>query len=195
MKILANHRQLIAKYTIIAAIAIVVSNIIIIPLKITLARYQAPEPQAILTLGGGREREIFTAKFALQHPDLPIWVSSGTKEMLAREIFQDIGVNNQRIYIDRRATDTVTNFTTLVNDFKQQKIRHIYLITSDFHLPRSKAIAAIVFGSKGIAHTPVAIATDRELESRLKIVRDVSRSIFWLFTGRTGSTLNGRKNI
>ena len=195
MKILPNQRRLIAKYTIIAAIAIVLSNIGIIPLKIAIAHYQAPEPQAILTLGGGREREVFTAKFALQHPDLPIWVSSGTKEMLAREIFQEIGVSNKPIYIDRRATDTVTNFTTLVNDFKQQKIRHIYLITSDFHLPRSKAIATIVFGSKGIAHTPVAIMTDREPEPRLKIVRDVSRSIFWLFTRRTGSTLNGRKSF
>ena len=179
----------------IVLISIVISIGSIIPFKIAITRYKYTQPQAILTLGGGHEREVFTAKFALDRPDLPIWVSSGSKEMRAREIFQTVGISNQRVYIDRRATDTVTNFTTLVNDFRQQKIRHIYLITSDFHLPRSKAIAFIVLGSKGIIYTPVSLPTTRPLEPKYKIVRDVVRSIFWLFTNHTGSSLNQRKSI
>lgn len=194
MKIFATKRIFIIKFIAIALCGFVFSIITIIPLRIAIARYQVPSPQAILTLGGGHEREVFTAQFALNHPDLPIWVSSGSKEMRAREIFQEIGINNHRVYIDRRATDTVTNFTTLTKDFQQQKIRHIYLITSDFHLPRSKAIASIVLGSRGITYTPISITTDRLTEPRYKTIRDVIRSFFWLLTSHTGSSLSQRSS-
>lgn len=152
-----------------------------------------PQPQAILTLGGGHQREVFTAEFARWQPQIPIWVSTGSKKNRAREIFQRAGVDNRHIYLDRRATDTVTNFTTLVKDFKQQNIKHIYLITSDFHLPRAKAIAFMVLGSQGIAYTPISLATDRKPEPKIKIMRDVTRSFFWILTRRTGSSLNRRQ--
>lgn len=176
----------------IASFLISISSII--PLRIAIASFQTPQPQAILTLGGGHLREIFTAKFALLHSHLPIWISSGSKEMRVKEIFQDIGVDNNQVYIDRRATDTVTNFTTLVNDFKKQNIQHVYLITDDFHLPRAKAIAWIVLGSRGITYTPIAIATERLPEPKFKIFRDVFRSIVWVLTKHTGSSLNQRKS-
>ncbi|MDJ0593734.1 MAG: YdcF family protein [Pleurocapsa sp. MO_226.B13] len=188
MKLLTNQR----KFIIIAVISIFVSILGIIPLRIAIARYQASTPQAILTLGGGHDREIFTAEFARLYPNLPIWVSSGSKEVLAREIFNELGVDNRRVYIDRRATDTVTNFTTLVKDFKQQNIQHIYLITSDFHLPRAKAIAYVVLGSQGITYTAVPLDSNLDSEPRYKTVRDVFRSIVWVMTKRTGSSLNKR---
>ncbi|MDJ0569990.1 MAG: YdcF family protein [Pleurocapsa sp. MO_192.B19] len=190
MKLVFTKRRFI----IITIISILISIVSIIPIRIAIARYQAPTPQAILTLGGGHQREVFTAEFARSHPNMPIWVSSGSKEVRAREIFQSAGVDNRRIYLDRRATDTVTNFTTLVNDFKQQNIKHIYLITSDFHLPRAKAIAFVVLGSQGITYTPIALTTNKPPESQLKIVRDVGRSFLWVITKRTGSSLNPRKN-
>ena len=181
------------KFTVLIILSCLISIGSIIPIRIAIARYLAPKPQAILTLGGGLGREMFTAEFATLHRYLPVWVSSGTKEVMAREIFQNIGVDNRRVYIDRRATDTVTNFTTLVNDFKKQKIRHVYLITDDFHLPRAKAIALIVFGSKGIIYTPISVKTDKLPEAKIKIVRDVMRSFFWIITRHTGSTLNNRR--
>ena len=180
------------KFIRLIIVSLLISLIGIIPVRIALARYQTPQPQAILTLGGGPAREVFTAEFATVHTHLPVWVSTGSQETIAREIFQNIGVDNRRVYIDRRATDTVTNFTTLVKDFKKQKIQHIYLITDDFHLPRAKAIALIVLGSRGIAYTPVCVATKMPPEPKIKIVRDVIRSFFWIFTKHTGSTLNNR---
>ena len=107
------------KLILITTITILISIVSIIPLKLAIARYQSPSPQVILTLGGGHRREAFTAEFARSHPNLPIWVSSGTNEVRAREIFESAGVDNHRINLDYRATDTVTNFTTLVTDFKQ----------------------------------------------------------------------------
>ncbi|WP_019508510.1 YdcF family protein [Pleurocapsa sp. PCC 7319] len=186
MKILLKNQKLI----LITTISVLISIISIIPLKLAIARYQSPSPQAILTLGGGHQREVFTAEFARSHPNLPIWVSSGTNEVRAREIFESAGVDNHRFHLDYRATDTVTNFTTVVADFKQQNINHIYLITSDFHLPRAKAIAFVILGSQGITYTPVSLATNRPSEPKFKIVRDFGRAFLWVFIKRTGSSLN-----
>lgn len=180
-----NHKLIF-----ITIISILISIVSIIPVQLAIASYQSPSPQAILTLGGGHQREVFTAEFARSHSNLPIWISSGTNKVRAREIFESAGVDNYRVHLDYRATDTVTNFTTLVADFKQQNINHIYLITSDFHLPRAKAIAFVVLGSQGITYTPVSLATNRPPEPKFKILRDFGRAFLWILTKHTGSSLN-----
>lgn len=162
----------------------------LIPVRLAIASYQAPDPQAILTLGGGLVREEFTAQFAKHYPSLEIWVSSGTVSKIARPIFQSAGIPDQRVHLDYRAIDTVTNFTSLVADFKSRNIQHLFLITSDFHMKRAKAIATIVLGSHGIAFTPVSVPSDKPVETKLHILRDVGRSVFWLVTGRTGASFN-----
>ena len=159
----------------------------VIPIKLAIAHSRTPIPQAILTLGGGVEREKFTAQFAQDRP-LTIWISSGSPPFQARQIFQDANISTSRVNLDYRATDTVSNFTSLVKDFQRQ-YQHIYLITSDFHMPRAKAIANIVLGSRGIAFTAVPIPSDRAKESSLKIVRDSGRCLFWILTGQTGASL------
>jgi uncharacterized SAM-binding protein YcdF (DUF218 family) len=166
-----------------------------IPVKIAIARFQQPIPQAILTLGGDTQREVFTAQFAKTHQYLPIWISTGSVPNVGRKIFQDAGILETQFHLDRRATDTVTNFTTLVEDFKKQHIKHLFLITSDFHLPRAKAIAFLVLGSQGIAFTPVSIPTDQQPESKLKIARDITRAFIWIFTKHTGSSLDNHRII
>jgi uncharacterized SAM-binding protein YcdF (DUF218 family) len=160
-----------------------------IPVQLAIAYYQSPLPQAILTLGGPPDREEFTAQFAKRYPSLEIWVSSGIPPQQAQEIFRGAGIPDTRVHLDRRALDTVTNFTTLVDDFKKLQIQHLYLITSDFHMRRAKAIAIIVFGSQGIAFTPVTIPSDKPLESEFHVLRDVCRALLWLVTGRTGASL------
>lgn len=162
----------------------------IISIKLAIAAYLAPFPQAILTLGGGSAREEFTAEFAQKHPSLAIWVSSGTTPQTARQTFQTAGISARRVHLDRRAADTVTNFTSLVADFQKLGFRHIYLITSDFHMPRAKAIATIVLGSQGITFTPVTVPSKQAPESRWRILRDVCRAVFWVVTGRTGASLD-----
>jgi uncharacterized SAM-binding protein YcdF (DUF218 family) len=170
----------------------IVILLLLIPVRLAIAHYQIPHPQAILTLGGGQDREEFTAQFAQAHPYLNIWVSSGIPPNKAREIFRAAGISQQRVHLDYRAVDTVTNFTSLVQDFKSQKIQHLYLITSDFHMPRAKAIAIIVLGSQGITFTPISISSNEPKESLVRILRDSFRSILWIFTGRTGASLSPR---
>jgi len=104
---------------------LVIALVSILPLRLAIARYQVPNPQAILTLGGGRDREVFTAQFAQIHPSLPIWVSAGSPTEIIRQTFRDAGIDETRLHIDRRAVDTVTNFTTLVRDFNRKDIKHL----------------------------------------------------------------------
>lgn len=171
----------------LAALLVLLS---IIPVKLAIAYYQTPLPQAILTLGGGSDREEFTAQFAQMYPSLEIWVSSGASINNARQIFQAAGIPNTRVHIDRRAVDTVTNFTSLVPDFKKRHVQHLYLITSDFHMPRAKAIAFFVLGSQGIAFTPISIPSNKPPESWLHILRDSSRALLWIIIRRTGASFN-----
>nr|WP_202803642.1 YdcF family protein [Spirulina subsalsa] len=159
--------------------------------RIAIATYQAPQPQAILTLGGDFDREFFTAHFALSRPDLDIWISSGgLPQDLSQQYFHDLGIPESRLHYDQRAVDTVTNFTSLVHDLKQQDIQHLYLITSDFHMRRAKLIAALVLGSHGVIITPVSVPTRTPPESPVHILRDGLRGVLWILTGRTGANLN-----
>jgi uncharacterized SAM-binding protein YcdF (DUF218 family) len=171
----------------------------VIPLRLAIAHYQAPLPQAIFVLGGGKEREQFTAQFAQSHPKLPIWISSGIRPHKTHEIFRAASIPSNQLHIDCRAVDTVTNFTSLVAEFKKQNVQHLYLITADFHMPRAKAIATLVLGSQGIAFTPISApipppsSDHHPPESWISTFRDSGRSIFWIVTGRSGASLNPRK--
>ncbi len=177
------------------ASALLLALISIIPVRLAIAYHQAPLPQAIFTLGGGSDREKFTAQFAQMHPSLEIWVSSGTPPKTAHEIFQSAGISNTRVHIDHRAVDTVTNFTSLIQDFKKRNFQHLYLITSDFHIPRAKAIATLVLGSRGIAFTPISIPSNAPPESWLDTLRDSGRVLLWLVTGKTGASLKPKPSI
>ncbi|WP_353930100.1 YdcF family protein [Okeanomitos corallinicola TIOX110] len=184
-----NHLQ---RYWILSFIGFILALMSVIPVRIAIASHQAPQPQVIFTLGGGPEREKFTAEFAQNHPNLDIWVSTGILPAQAFAIFDDAGISTHRLHLDYRAVDTVTNFTTMVQNFKQHHIQHIYLITSDFHLPRARAIATLVLGSQGITFTPIAIPSEQPQESIFHIVRDSGRSLLWIVSGRTGASFNPR---
>ena len=163
------------------------------PFRVILARIQSPDPQLIFVLGGGTDREAFTAYYSRDYPNMDIWVSSGSPN--AEKIFREAKVPDLRVYLDCRATDTVTNFTTVVDDLKSRNINHLYLITSEYHMSRSIAIATIIFGSQGIAFTPVVAPANRrypEIDGETRILRDISRSLYWLATGKTGESYNGR---
>lgn len=146
-------------------------------------------PEALLVLGGHEERERFAADLAQQYPQLPIWISSGSPRHYAQAIFAHAGINTNRLRFDYRAKDTVTNFTTLVDELKAEGIDSVYLITSENHMVRAKIIGEIIFGSRGIKFEPIAVPSDNPPEPLKKSLRDGARSILWLVTGHTGSIL------
>jgi uncharacterized SAM-binding protein YcdF (DUF218 family) len=147
------------------------------------------QPEAVFVLGGHEERERFAAQLAEQHPNLPIWVSSGSPEYYVRKIFTKAGVSSDRLHLDYQATDTVTNFTTLVDKLKAQGIDSVYLVTSQNHMLRALVIGEIVFGTHGIVIKPVSVPSSSPPESMKKCFRDGMRAILWVTTGHTGAAL------
>jgi uncharacterized SAM-binding protein YcdF (DUF218 family) len=151
------------------------------------------QPQAILVLGGSPDREAYAAEFAQTHPDLPIWVSSGSPEEYSTWLFsEEYGIDLERLHLDYRAVDTVTNYTSLVDEFDTQNIRSLYLVTSDYHMRRAKAIGTIVFGSRGIEFEPLPVPSEKPPEHWNKVARDAARSLLWVATGHTGASLGHR---
>jgi hypothetical protein len=55
-----------------------------------------------------------------QHGHLPVYVSSAHENMF--EVMSACGVMPPQLIIDNRALDTLTNFTSLVGDFKRRKM-------------------------------------------------------------------------
>jgi uncharacterized SAM-binding protein YcdF (DUF218 family) len=144
------------------------------------------QPQAIFVLGGEEERELFAAKFARAHPNLPVWISSGAPQGYAKKVFKKAGVATESLHLDYQAIDTVTNFTTFVDRFESKGITSVYVITSDDHMRRARAVGEIVFGSRGIKVKPVTFTSARPSEPIGKTVRDSFRSLLWLTTGYAG---------
>ncbi len=148
---------------------------------------QFSQPQAILVLGGSPDREKFAAELALEHPKLPIWVSSGSPKEYSEWVFDSAGVESDRIHLDYRAVDTLTNFTTLVDDLKAEGITSFYLVTSDYHMRRAQWIAEVIGSNRGVVFKTVPIPSDRPSEPVIKAFRDSGRAIVWVVTGYTGA--------
>jgi uncharacterized SAM-binding protein YcdF (DUF218 family) len=165
-----------------------------IPVRMAIAYYLVPRPQAILVLGGDLDRMRFAARLLQENPELTAWVSDIRRAYTAnRGVFQEAGIAPERLRYDFCATDTVTNFTCTVRDLVQEGIDHVYLVTSDYHMKRARAIATVVFGSRGIVFTPRTVpSVGHPPESSLRIARDALRSLLWLAIGRTGASLNPR---
>ncbi len=160
--------------------------------SLTYIRHQQQflTPPVALVLGGAPERERFAAQFAKAHPTVEIWVSSGSNPEYAQWVFEEARIPVEQWHLDYQAVDTVTNFTTLVDELEARNIEDVYLITSDYHMRRASVVAQIVLGSRGISFKPVAIPTEQvpeRPETVMREVRDGARSILWLVTGKTGS--------
>lgn len=163
--------------------------------RLAIARNRAPAPEGILVLGGGHQRERLAAELGQQHPELPIWISSGIASARSCRLFQDAGIDSTRVRRDRRAVDTVTNFTSLADDLATAGVEHVYVVTNDYHRSRSAAIATVVLGSRGIAFTFATFPRpDLPPESRRETLRDLARSLLWFFTGHAGVPLRSARD-
>jgi uncharacterized SAM-binding protein YcdF (DUF218 family) len=139
----------------------------------------------VLVLGGDVDRERVGARLARQL-ELPLLVSGGSNREYAKWLLQEERMNPELVTLDYRARDTLSNFTSLVDEFQSEGIQHVLLVTSENHLPRSMAVGQVVAGSRGIRLTgvPVACSADCKQEVRLKQIRDWLRAMAWVITGR-----------
>jgi len=145
-----------------------------------------PPPQVILVLGGDVEREEVAARLA-RRDGLPVVVSGGSNPEYAHWIFQERqGLPTDRVKLDYRARDTVSNFTSLVDDLRTAHIRHALLVTSSDHMQRALLVGRIVAGSRGIHLTPVSVPCGELCvnEGRRLVWGDTARAALWVLSGR-----------
>jgi uncharacterized SAM-binding protein YcdF (DUF218 family) len=145
-----------------------------------------PPAQLILVLGGDAERERVAAHLA-RADGLPVVVSGGSNPEYATWLFREReGLPANQVHLDYRAHDTLTNFTSLVDDLRQARVRHALLVTSTDHMDRALLVGRIVAGSRGIHLTPVPVSCGKACvtESKKKIVGDGLRAAVWVVSGR-----------
>lgn len=143
-----------------------------------------PPPQQILVLGGDLEREEVGAQLAYRS-QLPLLVSSGSNAEYARWLIERNGLDPARVQLDYRASDTLSNFTTLVDELNRKGVRHVLLVTSSDHMERALLVGRVVAGSRGIYLTPVLVpcAKNCQFESRSKVWSDGLRALVWVISG------------
>jgi uncharacterized SAM-binding protein YcdF (DUF218 family) len=145
-----------------------------------------PTAQLILVLGGDVARERAAAALAARQ-GLPVVVSGGSNPEYAHWLFeQRQGLPSHQVQLDYRARDTLSNFTSLVDDLRQARIRHALLVTSSDHMDRALLVGRIVAGSRGIHLTPVPVSCADlcQPEGRRKVWGDGLRAAVWVLSGR-----------
>ena len=144
-----------------------------------------PPAQLILVLGGDADRERVAADLA-RRDGLPVLVSGGSNPEYAEWLFRQQGLDARRVQLDYRATDTLSNFTSVVDELKRARVRHVLLVTSSDHMNRALLVGRLVAGSRGISLTPVAVPCGQRCipEGRRKVWGDGLRAALWVLTGR-----------
>ena len=145
-----------------------------------------PPPQMILVLGGDADREAAAARLA-RTDGLPVVVTGGTNPEYAHWLFQQKeGLPSRQVQLDYRARDTVSNFTSLVDDLRKARIRHALLVTSTDHMQRALLVGRIVAGSRGIHLTPVPVPCGDlcVVEGRRRLWGDGARAALWVISGQ-----------
>lgn len=181
-----KKRQKIVKLIFLASSSLILGSLLV-NLLIRLPINSQKPVDGILVLGGSIRREIYAAQLARQFPDLPIFISQGSKAPCIKRIFQREQAPMEKVWLERCAQSTFDNFFFGVPLLNQRKIHKVKLITSESHLPRAKWLSQIHLGARGIA---VQVDTVKEIgipgnrEFPLKTFLDVSRSLIWAIFGQ-----------
>jgi hypothetical protein len=160
-------------------------------------------PDAIFVLGGPElERQEEAVQLAHELPHCNIFISSGKQG-----IIKMAGLSHRMTH-NRSATDTVTNFTTMMPMFNRANYKHIVVVTSDYHFRRARVIGNMISMSYNIhlswrtaktnesslPSSSLPTIASNEFSSQLwsaetnaRICRDVIRTLLWLLIGVEGS--------
>lgn len=100
----------------------------------------AAKADAIVVLTGGRNRlgeavKLLNAQKADKMFVSGVFKGTSIKELQKRE---DVEIfNSANVTLDKKSTNTVENAKETAQWIKEQNVRSIYLVTSNYHMPRS----------------------------------------------------------
>lgn len=174
------------QYALISIISIFGWLTIFGPIKpFTKTLFINDSPQLILVLGGDIDREKLGLKIANQLK-LPIIISGGSNPEYSEWLIKREGLELSQVRRDYRAQDTLSNFTSLVDEISKKGINHALLITSEDHIDRAMTIGNIVAGSRGIRLTSISVPCAElcKKETQKKQYIDLVRAITWVGIGK-----------
>ncbi len=147
-------------------------------------------PKLILVLGGDVDREKLGLQIA-NELNLPIIISGGSNPEYSEWLIQKEGLSIDQVRRDYRAKDTLSNFTSLVDELSNEGINHALLITSEDHINRAMSIGNIVAGSRGIKLTSISVPCAElcKKETQKKQYFDLVRAITWVLIGKDPKNL------
>ena len=138
--------------------------------------------EALLVLGGSIRREIYVAALSQDYPGAKILISNGSRDPCIWLIFDRANASMESVCLEKCAQDTFGNFYYTTPILKAWGVKHIKLITSKTHLPRSLWMARIHLGVHKI-WVDLDIAPETGVpgnrEFWLKTLLDVTRSLAW----------------
>jgi len=149
---------------------------------ITVIKASSQPIDAFFVLGGSIKREMYVAQLAQKYPQIPILISSGSKDPCIWLIFQRQTALTDKVWLEKCAASTFDNFYYSIPILEQWGVRKVKLITSTTHLPRAKLMAQILFGSHRMWVSPDIIQEQGIPGNReywWKTGLDITRSIIW----------------
>ncbi len=149
------------------------------------------QDHAILVLGGNWMRIAAIKPILKKLPNIPVVMSfTEVEAQYGAKILQRYGVSKSQIFHDCRAVDTVSNFTTTIDFFREREINNVFVVTDSEHMKRAMLIAHYVLGFYGIKATPHIAGVHHPRvadywggESSLRQARDAIRSALWILSG------------
>lgn len=141
----------------------------------------------IICLGGDYRRNISAALITKQNPDAVVLVSTETENQAVADIYKNTGVDLNKIWFDFHAWDTVSNFTETYKWIKNKKPKKLWVVTSDYHMRRSMAIANVVYALSGIELISIEHPSDSDRKEPLsQVIACALRALVWHITGNPG---------
>lgn len=139
----------------------------------------------ILELGGNTNRIKTAIALAKIYPDAQIIISSEGNPVGVNDMLEAAGISEDKYIFDYNAWDTVTNFTKTLQLVKSYKPENVYVVTDQFHMRRSMAIARAVYVLQGINLHPVPYlgTTSKGSEDDHLVKTDRFRAWLWRLTG------------
>ena len=171
--------RFLQKFTIVVGLLI---SIWLFFTTITVFFASSKPVDAFFVLGGSIKREMYVAELARKYPQIPILISSGSKDPCIWQIFQRKTAPMNNVWLEKCADSTFDNFYYSIPILQRWGVRKVKLITSTTHLPRAKLMAQILLGSHRMWVEPDIIQEQGipgNREYAWKTALDVTRSIFW----------------